>query len=412
MKIKLFNVLIICFAFIQASSQDATVIYKNTVNSVVTIETDLGLGSGFFVGDGIIATNYHVIKGASKAWCYSGKTTGYKFDIAGYLAVDSVNDLILLKINVLNRTPIKFSTTPVVIGQKVYVIGSPKGLEKTISDGIVSSLRDFDGYKLIQITAAISPGSSGGPVLNSKGELIGISVGQYRDGQNLNFAIPKASLKILLLTKNDTAAPLPSLNSSALPDNPNDLQGENVFFKIYQKYFKAGGAYRDAGDYENAIVYFDSALKCANIWAYLYPNDTIISTTFITLDYSLIAHCYLGEKNFNQAMAYTQKEFDMYIKYLDFKGAGEALFEVAKIRIWMIPDDAAYDEVKAKTQETIADCDQAISYETDKSYTTMAEIYNYLAKCYRVVLDESSAKSCDEKAQEYYYKGINEPHTK
>lgn len=196
--------LIICLAR-TIIAQDATVIYKNTVGSTVTIETDIGLGSGFFIEENVIATNYHVIEGATEAYCYINNSST-KFKIDGYLAADKSADLILLQVFGLDRTPIKISTSSVSPGEKVYVIGSPKGLPASISDGMVSGIRDFKGFKLIQITAPISHGSSGGPVLDEKGELIGISVGQYKDGQNLNFAIPKSYLELLLARK--TSAPL------------------------------------------------------------------------------------------------------------------------------------------------------------------------------------------------------------
>ena len=212
-----------------AFAQDATLIYKNTVNSTVTIETEDGLGSGFFVGENIIATNYHVIKGDTVAYCYTNNS-GIKYKIEGYVAVDTTVDLILLKVSGLKRTPIRLSPTPVEIGQKIYVIGSPKGLPATISDGIVSALRDFDGYKLIQITAATSPGSSGGPVLNSKGELIGVSVASLKEGQNLNFAIPKSNLKVLMNNKKISALSLATLiqeNNKVIvtaPFKPDNIQ--------------------------------------------------------------------------------------------------------------------------------------------------------------------------------------------
>ncbi|MEY2764244.1 MAG: hypothetical protein RLZZ205_668 [Bacteroidota bacterium] len=202
-------------------AQDASTIYKNSVNSTVTIETDNGLGSGFFVAKNIIATNYHVIEGATNASCFvNNSTTKYKID--GYVAADRSVDLILLKVSSLDKTPFSFSSEVVSPGQKVYVIGSPKGLPATISDGIISGMRDFDGYKLIQMTAPISPGSSGGPVLNSKGELIGISVSQLTEGQNLNFAIPKSYLEVLLQFKKETAIALSTLYSSQAKKEIND----------------------------------------------------------------------------------------------------------------------------------------------------------------------------------------------
>ena len=186
-------------------SQDTTIIYKNTVNSTVTIETDNGLGSGFFVGENIIATNYHVMRDASRAICYSNNsTTKYKID--GIMASDVTSDLILLKVNGLNKPSLKMAKSLVSPGQRVFVIGSPKGLLATITDGIVSGLREFKNLSLIQISAPISHGSSGGPVLNANGELVGISVAQYTDGQNLNFAIPTSNLETLLKNKITTQA--------------------------------------------------------------------------------------------------------------------------------------------------------------------------------------------------------------
>jgi len=148
--------LIIIWFTYKINAQDATLIYRNTVNSTVTIETDIGLGSGFFIGDSIIATNFHVIEGASEAYCYTNNSST-KFKIDGYLAADKAIDLILLKVSGFNRkAKKKISLGSVEPGQKIFVMGSPKGLPATISDGIVSGLRDFEGYKLIQITAPIT----------------------------------------------------------------------------------------------------------------------------------------------------------------------------------------------------------------------------------------------------------------
>lgn len=191
--------------------QNATTVYNKVSKSTVTIETNEGsLGSGFFIAENIIATNYHVIEGATQANCYL-INSNISYAIEGYLAVDKNADLVLLKVSNLNKPPIKLSLSEDVIGQKVFVIGSPKGLPGTISDGIISAFRDTDGTRLIQMTAPISSGSSGGPVLNSLGELIGISVSQIVDGQNLNFAIPKSYLELLIKYKRSYSEPLSNL---------------------------------------------------------------------------------------------------------------------------------------------------------------------------------------------------------
>lgn len=226
------NLLILSFVLSSVNhffSQDASLIYKNTVNSTVTILTNDGQGSGFFVAPNIIATNYHVVEGATNASCIlNNSDIEYKID--GYLGVDKSVDLILLKVSTINKPAIKFAVTTASIGQKVYVIGSPQGLPSTISDGIISGMRDFEGNKLLQMTASISPGSSGGPVLNSNGELIGISVSQLTEGQNLNFAIPKSYLQILLDFKKNTPSALSSLISSEKPkkEAPNSYSSSII----------------------------------------------------------------------------------------------------------------------------------------------------------------------------------------
>ncbi len=232
MKNLIFSIIITCLQSI-LYAQDATAIYNNTVNSTVTIETDIGLGSGFFVGKNIIVTNYHVIAGSSIAYCYLSNST-IKFKIDGYLASDKESDLILLQVSGLNMPKVKMSEIAVSPGQKVYVIGSPIGLPATISDGIVSGLREFKGIKLIQITAPISHGSSGGPVLNSQGEVVGISVGQMNDGQNLNFAIPRINLERLLNHKKSYSIPINSLSlpTSEAESQHNQYSGNERIYKV------------------------------------------------------------------------------------------------------------------------------------------------------------------------------------
>jgi hypothetical protein len=263
-------------------SQDATIIYKNTVNSTVTIETDNGLGSGFFVAPNIIATNYHVIEGASEASCYLNNST-LRYKIDGYLAADKSVDLILLKVSTLNKPALQFSMETVSPGQKIYVIGSPKGLPSTISDGIISGMRDFEKYKLIQMTAPISPGSSGGPVLNSKGQLIGISVSQLTEGQNLNFAIPKSYLEVLLQFKKELPIPISTLYSN---QNNSDNHQESNFYekdKTYDIGIIKSGTPELSLDYlanfgENSCFYF----------TYDMTNSELNNQTIYMEDYRLV----------------------------------------------------------------------------------------------------------------------------
>ena len=165
------------------------------------------LGSGFVVRDGQIATNYHVIEGIRNGYAKMvGGTTEYA--VEAILGVDEARDLAIVKIPGVGAPALPLGDSDAVqIGDIVYVAGNPRGLEGTFSEGIISAIRPggnnlVDG-KVLQMTAPISPGSSGGPVLNNSGEVIGISVGQYEGGQNLNIAIPVNYLKALLTTRVD-----------------------------------------------------------------------------------------------------------------------------------------------------------------------------------------------------------------
>ena len=165
----------------------------------------LKFGSGFFISqNGDVVTNYHVIEESSFAEvkCSDGKT----FPISYIVAEDEQNDIIRLSVDIPSKYvyPLSLTTTLPEIGERIIVYGSPLGLEKTVSDGIVSAIREVSDYeKFIQITAPISPGSSGSPVLNMKGEVIGIATFQFVEGQNLNFAIPSERIAILNLVKDE-----------------------------------------------------------------------------------------------------------------------------------------------------------------------------------------------------------------
>lgn len=156
----------------------------------------LSIGSGFFVRDGVIASNLHVVQGASRGYAKLVGRQG-KSEIEGVIAFDLKHDLVVLKVSIGGPPELSLgSSESVEIGDTVYAVGNPRGLEGTFSQGIVSGIRG--DKQLLQITAPISPGSSGGPVLNSRGEVIGVSVGVFEGGQNLNFAIASAYLKALL----------------------------------------------------------------------------------------------------------------------------------------------------------------------------------------------------------------------
>jgi len=160
-------------------------------------------GSGFFISqNGDIITNYHIFKWAKSA---EVKTPDGKiYSVPRIVAVDVQSDIIRISIDIASPYvyPLPLCTTLPEVGERIIVYGSPFGLEKTVSDGIVSAVREVPSYgEVIQITAPVSPGSSGSPVLNMNGEVIGIATFQIVEGQNLNFAIPSEKIVNLKSTE-------------------------------------------------------------------------------------------------------------------------------------------------------------------------------------------------------------------
>jgi len=198
--------------------QTATEIAKTSIKSTVSIIAldnigqPLGHGSGFILDDEQIVTNVHVLEGCVSAYVLLDGQ-GKKYKVSGYVAIDRANDLAIIKVPELYGNKIKLGTEFLPeIGEKIYAVGNPKGFNGTFSEGIISGIRDLKTSEVLQITAPISPGSSGGPVLNSSGNVVGIAFASYTDGQNLNFAIPVKYL-INLKSKIGTIASLSTVKS-------------------------------------------------------------------------------------------------------------------------------------------------------------------------------------------------------
>jgi S1-C subfamily serine protease len=172
-------------------------IYRKASPAVVLIETlnekheVAAAGSGFLVSsDGKILTNYHVIAHTKEATVRLANKDAY--DTVDVLDIDKRKDIALIKIKAVDLPFLTVGKSSAVdIGDQVFSLSTPLGvLQNTLSNGIVSGIRAGDGYRYFQVTAPISHGSSGSPIFNSAGEVIGIAAMTISEGQNLNFAIP------------------------------------------------------------------------------------------------------------------------------------------------------------------------------------------------------------------------------
>jgi S1-C subfamily serine protease len=173
-------------------------IAQAAIPSVVLIRTPDGLGSGFVAAsDGKIVTNFHVIRNDTEAVVVTSDGVEHK-DVQ-VIAANEALDLVVLKITAPGLKPLVLGDSGLPKpGDHVVAIGNPLGFGDTVSDGLLSGVRDLPHLSLLQISAPISPGSSGGPVFNDRGEVIGVSTLVITEGQNLNFAIPINAVKPML----------------------------------------------------------------------------------------------------------------------------------------------------------------------------------------------------------------------
>src|SRR6516165_4555875 len=204
------------------ASHDLSDLVKSSVDAVVQIVVSdvagkpVAEGSGFIVStDGKIVTNHHVVGGASSA--IVKLNSGAFFPVEGMLADDPENDIAVLKVNGKDLPHLNLADSDAVaVGQHVLAIGSPLGLENSVSDGIVSGIRnEADGKSWIQTTAPVSHGNSGGPLLTMDGKAVGVVTRKAKGGENLNFAVP--SKKIIPFLMNSAVRPLGSIPTSNLP---------------------------------------------------------------------------------------------------------------------------------------------------------------------------------------------------
>jgi len=202
-------------------------------------------GSGFFInGQGHLITNHHVIRSMAhaKVKSHDGKT----YPMPTVLAVDQHADLALCQVDIPGGSPNFLTVSREVpeVGERVVVIGSPRLLEHTVSEGIVSAIRtDTHKGQAIQMTAPISPGSSGGPVMNLKGEVVGVSTFFRQDGQNLNFAIP--GHRILALTPGP-GKPLAEYYTPSPQDKAKQAYAQGKQLYEAKDYLKALESFREA----------------------------------------------------------------------------------------------------------------------------------------------------------------------
>jgi Trypsin-like peptidase domain len=214
------------------SKKDIATVAKGADGAVVSITMldnkgqPIAQGSGFVISkDGRIVTNYHVIQTGSSA--FVKMLNGAFFPVDGVLAFDKDRDIAVIKAHGedFHTVPLGDSSR-LEVGDEVIAIGNPLSLESTVSNGIISGVRTAqeEGGDFLQVTTPISPGSSGGPLFNMDGQVVGITTMYLKGGENLNFAIPINDAKGLLAIKFSKVQAFPmeaGTPQSELPSSPD-----------------------------------------------------------------------------------------------------------------------------------------------------------------------------------------------
>ncbi len=227
---------------------------KTSVVSVLTYDAKgepLISGTGFFVRAGEVVTNMHVIKGAHRVEIHTLDGKGRTFPVAGALAVDDEADLALLKVELPaeRSKPLPMTTSIPDEGEKVFLIGNPLRLEGSVSDGIVSAIREVpDLGRIIQTTAPVSHGNSGSPLFNMRGQVIGIVTVKVTNGQNINLALGVSRITGLKRGDVMTFDQVASRNRSAT--QPEVLA---------ELWYRGGIDSLWLGNYDSALSYFETA---------------------------------------------------------------------------------------------------------------------------------------------------------
>jgi len=249
----------------------------------------LGTGSGFFINaNGAAVTNYHVIDGASSAKI-TVSDTGKVYDVAGVYDYSVAGDWAVIKINGSGFKKLDINESAVAGGQTVFAIGSPMGLQSTISQGLVSNPSQLiDGTRYIQTSAAISSGSSGGALINTSGEVVGITTAGITEGSNLGFALPISVIKGYATA---SVTPLADVEKEIYGDGAYDYlrqlannAGEyDSSFNSMSYYI--GSYYDDDADYYYYVDWKNEslAIDCIAV-PYDYPDDEYFFVIYVPSD--------------------------------------------------------------------------------------------------------------------------------
>ncbi len=349
-------------------------IFNENKSSVVIIYTygkdgsQIDQASGFIAGkDGVVVTNYHIISNAARIKI---KFEDTMLDVKGLLYIDRDNDIAILKTGDNNLPAIRIrdaDTGPA--GQKIYLLGSPKGEDKIILDGTLSRIKYVTSEKkLLLITAPVTKGCSGSPVFNENGEVIGIATFFMDEAQPFYFAMPVSQIKSRLSLKKVT---------------PLDKAGLIPSEDTAEHWFNLAAAYESLSLYSDASGAYQNAIR-------IKPEDAIAHNNLGTVYANLDIYSFAIREH-NEAIRlkpdYQEAYYNLGIDYIKSDKIQEAA-ETFEKAIRLKPDDAkSYNNLavtffkSGKLKEAAETIKQAILIKPDypEAYYNLAAVYSQMS---------------------------------
>jgi len=240
-------------------------LYQRVLPSVMTLEVESQSGEKF-VGSAVLAladdvaiTAWHVVANARTVWAVFAD--GQRMKVIGCIHQDALRDLALLKLErPRSHARATLCRELQAVAARIYVVGTPKGYAFSISDGLISQIQTVDGFREYQLSCPISPGNSGSPIFNQRGEVIGIASWTKSDAQNMSFAIPTQDfIRLNISGEPTTWEQLAATNSSAPPiklikirhgqDTEHEETADGRSFAAFQKWY-----YDSIGKFVTVVV--------------------------------------------------------------------------------------------------------------------------------------------------------------
>ena len=322
------SMLLFCVFLFGLQIAQANEIFPTVLDQVVMIISmdenyqPISIGSGFVIGkNGEIATNYHVIEGASSAIVkFVNKEEKYTVD--NIVQTSIKYDLAIIQIST-KTLPLSLGDDDLAsVGNRIYAIGNPEGLEGTVSEGIISGFRKVDeNFRIMQITAPISPGSSGGPIINQNGQVIGIASSSIIIGQNLNFAVPVNKLKEII-SKPSKNLPF---NKTSLPvdkDYKMSQQAEDTnlvtAFNVKRGSYSPGGSAEISFSIRNNLQRDIENIKVLILWKSL-SGEIIHFTPILVKDIIPSLQTKIIQRRKVEAIGSLPRDFKTETRIIDYE---------------------------------------------------------------------------------------------